>query len=258
MSNIFRYGFLELQHHFRMWAQSHRDISAFEFGDFELIMTQERSTISGMIFWLETPDIGFNDQEQQVFDGSFVVLKSSKPDDWKKSDTIREECYQVCMDFIKRLLVYAEDDLFELELKDISIYLIDTIGAQNDIGWRVNYKLKVNHSLCDRNCKWDDSLGSIIYASFEWTNNPTNDNSFNVSISNTTMPSEFIDEINWSYQVDDQEIQADSGPELNLTENGEWLKIKMVVTDTDGKESCANALISKKQNCGFSLPFKQY
>lgn len=130
--------------YFKSLTEHHSVIQDFCVGGSERILNRMRSAIKYPIFWLEYPDVSlFSDGGTKArFSGSFLILFQCKPDNWDQEDADLNQAYQICLEFLNRMVEDEEaGELFEFDISGIDIQHKAKYGDDNDHGWRVSFEL---------------------------------------------------------------------------------------------------------------------
>lgn len=136
-------GYKSYVNYFRRLAQRHTVVVDFVVGGAERILNRMRQEIRYPICWLEVPDVTLYEKGglKAIYNGAFLILANAEKDDWDMEETDLDVCLQACYDFINQMVEDAEEELFDMDLKSISVTHKGKWSSDNDWGWRVEFEI---------------------------------------------------------------------------------------------------------------------
>jgi hypothetical protein len=149
--------------YFRRMATQHNSIEGFVHGNWDRVLNEERAQLSYPLLWVETPNISvvsdIQAEESKVqFDGAFIILANTADETVANIDSLHNDLLELVYDIIRRMISDADNDEFDFISDNIQIEPIDTFSIDNDLGWRVPFRLIYNSfSRCYEAAKWNDS-----------------------------------------------------------------------------------------------------
>lgn len=241
--------------YFRHLAAANKKLKDFVVGNSERILNRTTTDIAYPCFWLEDPEITFerDDDTGIYFDAAFVVLINSPAGDWMAEDYNLEACFQVAKEVINRMRSDSQEGVFEIE-GQIVLDRVHTLTTDNDWGWRANFRLRIDASNCPDACQWDAACPAGALAAFSYTNS-TPGSFLGLSITNETQPDEHGWDYLWRWKKDGSDEQSSLDKNLEISELGQWLYLRLTATGPDGCVRDASAFISSADNCGRSVPY---
>lgn len=125
-------------------GHAHNSIKSVVMGDYEDIISKERTTIEYPCLWIETPTVlfyGDNDAPRQIFQGSLVVLhNNNNVQDPKVIRQNLESTFEIAREFLYRMTM--KDQLFSITNRRLDA--IATLGNDDDQGWRFEFEIETD------------------------------------------------------------------------------------------------------------------
>jgi len=124
-------------------GESHTLINTVIMGDYEDIISKERSTIDYPALWIETPSViyeGDDDAVKEIYEGSVVVLQNGSYLDPDIQKCNLDETFAIARELLFRMTL--KDNL--MPLRGARLDAIATLGNDNDQGWRFSFRLHMN------------------------------------------------------------------------------------------------------------------
>lgn len=151
--------FTEIIAYFEDLVTDHKELRSFLHGPVEMLISHSRSQLEYPCLMLEHPPATLRkngDSVQMDRSISFVILinKAYTQDEFAEQINAYTTTEELCLDVITRLHLNAKTAAFRLELDQANLDPISTLFVDNDIGWRVEFRMKEPASLCDRPLKW--------------------------------------------------------------------------------------------------------
>jgi hypothetical protein len=120
---------------------SHVDIQDIVIGDYEDIISRERSTIAYPCLWIETPSVrytGDNDSPREIYEGAIVILQNGSNQDPSIIADNLSSTFLIAREFLFRI------SLFEnyMNINNRRLDAIATLGNDNDQGWRFSFEIE--------------------------------------------------------------------------------------------------------------------
>lgn len=249
-------GYADFINYFQLLASGHQDIVDFQYGDSEKILTSEVSNMSFPTFWLETPDVRLSDRNadpHMVFSSSFVIMDSCPADEWTEQMTKFDKTYRLAQDFVLKILKDSDSLEFNFDRDQVEMYPIFNKQSSPVVGWRVEFRVDIYPDGCDLS-KFELNCPIGAIAKFKWTNQSTDE--FDVTFENHSFPSSGWT-VEMNYYVDDEPVQTTASfPSSNFVDTGNQLYVEMKLSNENGCDLLASAVIFPQQTSGWSLPFK--
>lgn len=153
--------------YFTALAEAHRDIRDFAYGNSERILNRQRSKIKYPLLWLEVPDFSENkfSEEGGVLYGSMVILMNYKKGDSKQYLEREELTLKIMQQIVARMIEESAEGSIRLLSNNIKIEACDPWSADNDLGWRIDFQLRVDSECYDDNVKdgvWEDQITNTV------------------------------------------------------------------------------------------------
>lgn len=145
-------------------GESHLSIMAVIMGDYDDIISLERSTIEYPALWIETPSVtytGDNDAAREIYTGAMTVLINGYGDrDIQKQNL--DDAFVIARDLLFKLCLV--DGLMDIRGRRLDA--IETLGNDNDQGWRFEYDIEQPFDGDDDVCydpdRWDDAVPGTV------------------------------------------------------------------------------------------------
>lgn len=122
-------------------GNSHVDIKAIVIGDYEDIISRERTDIQYPCLWIETPSVrydGDNDSVKEIYEGAIVILHNGSNIDPQVVAANLASTFLIARDFLFRISLY--DNLMSITRRRLDA--IATLGNDNDQGWRFSFEIE--------------------------------------------------------------------------------------------------------------------
>lgn len=123
------------------------EIKSFHFGNVERLQAAMRSNINYPAMWVELPDYGMmemgsDDNMTYNVEGAFLILMSTKVEDYEAQDAAFEKCHSIARQVIKKL----REQGFFTKGDFIPINPVDVTMVDGCSGYRAQLKIKLKES----------------------------------------------------------------------------------------------------------------
>ena len=157
--------FAKLINHLTAIGHGHPDMLSVVQGDYEKILSLENGELEYPFYWVETPDIGFggdSDDMKQESACAIIIGMASDP----KDDSARLYVQDATHNWILQIVKQLDQDNRDGKITDINVANIKieaiTINADNAIGWRA--EVPILQSVCAS----DVTIAEIQHPSFTY------------------------------------------------------------------------------------------
>jgi len=142
--------------YFRQIADKLVAIKSFVVGGSERILSRQNSELDYDCMWLEIPDASLREDGswKQDFSGAFLLLSNAPPDDWEQEDADLNRLLPIVHQIIGRMILDAEDGVFEFNPDDLMIEWKGRLTGDNDWGWRVDFRITTGACICIEDEHW--------------------------------------------------------------------------------------------------------
>lgn len=135
--------FKTYENYFRHLAAINKRIKYFQAGDSEKIIASLKDLAEYPLLWMESPSFSHFDAGglQTNIDGAIVIMDQANVDDYVAEAAIMDDVFDICQEIIAKMMVDAEDDLFDLNLSTVNLEPIESYIHDNGFGWRMTFNL---------------------------------------------------------------------------------------------------------------------
>ena len=137
---------------------SHVDIQDVVMGDYEDIISKERTTLRYPCLWIETPSVSYEGDEdalREIYEGSLVVLQNGSNMDIDIQKANLNQTFLIARDILFRFCL--RDNL--MPIRGARLDAIATLGNDNDQGWRFGFRLDMlfdEDDVCFDDSQWNE------------------------------------------------------------------------------------------------------
>ena len=148
-------GFIE---YLKALGEAHVDIESIVIGDYEDIITRERSDMVYPALWIETPTvryIGDNDAVREIYQGAIVILQNGSNMDPDIVAQNLKDTFVIAREFLFRIALYEN----KMSITNKQLDAIATLGNDNDQGWRLSFDIEQEFDetdVCIDFARWTD------------------------------------------------------------------------------------------------------
>ena len=240
----------ELRAYMELLALEHIDINDFFYGNYDDILAAERTSIDYPCFWLEDMELSPEGEDSilMIYDFSFVILANSTKEDKQRMLFNQEHTFRIAADIVARINKDSEDNILDFEIAQTTLDPINTIGNDNDQGWRVSIKIESSSALCYNAAKWHNHFPHGTIPRFQLT--PT---AGNLLCENKSDP-DAAWTVKWRYKKDNADFVESTGSTLNISGAFSQLYIEMSITLDDVNYLYASVYLTEPV-AGISNPF---
>ena len=236
-------------------ADSHVDIKQFFHGDYDKILGDERHNIDYPCLWLETPEIPFSGDSDNLgyaFSNIFIILMNSPKDNIPRQEYNKVFTEQLAKEMIKKLV--CNPDFIS---SNIMMYPLDNIDNNHDQGWRVEITMRPRNPFISTKDRFKSTIPKV---SFSWTV-AENGGTFTISVQNEMENG--LTGLTYEYR-----IMKGIGSPLELlppgenptfTTNSPGFYIQLEVTTTDGiKRVASGSTVTGSAGCSHRFTYNPF
>lgn len=155
--------FDKLKAYFLDLATRHKEINgSFQHGDARRFQAATRSALEYPCLWLEPPQFKLKHNGGGSFQlssyGAFTILWNAPSADADRQDELWTQTNRIAMQFIAKLQQDVKARLGGMiDVDELDIDPIDTLFVDNDLGWRVEFRIKNTQDVCVNQEDWNDA-----------------------------------------------------------------------------------------------------
>lgn len=147
--------------YFESLAELHRDIASFCFGDSQRVIGNQKAVTNYPVLFLETP----NFKAGAVADAfsldcycAFSIASTVPPDDYEGQDVAWQDNLVILLEVLRRMRKDQRTTPFLMwfDMNDVTIDPIASWMADNNYGWRAEFKLRWELTSCVDDVRWND------------------------------------------------------------------------------------------------------
>lgn len=152
--------FKDTKDYFRLLATEHVDIKGFVHGNITRLREQITSAEEYPLLWFGTPFIDISHSATVVMgtarsDFAIIINAPEQHLSEAERDDLWEQAEQICIDIIARLRKDAKTRMHTIDINYMDMEPIDPLLVDNAIGWRVEFKIGRQVSICFNEEKWN-------------------------------------------------------------------------------------------------------
>ncbi|MBK8884537.1 MAG: hypothetical protein IPN67_19925 [Bacteroidales bacterium] len=180
------------------------------------------------------------------------MLQNSPPEQRERVMYNHESTFRIAMQILSRLKKDIHEELIDMSLDDVTMDPVNTIGNDNDQGWRVTLRISAYTTLCYNKDEWAGDYPTGAIARFRVYNSMDRTIAENLSLPEDN---EFLHR--WIYKIDDEEYEETGDAALEVPMGYRILYIELQQWNTsEERKIYASAVIRAGENEARSMPFR--
>ncbi|MBK9391964.1 MAG: hypothetical protein IPN68_17900 [Bacteroidetes bacterium] len=253
----------EIRAYFELIAEENNAIRQFYYGDYDDILGAERVRMEYPLLWLEDMEVRPNSEDSTnlIYDFSFVVLQNSPPEQKERVLYNHESTFRIAMQILSRLKKDIHEELIDMSLDDVTMDPVNTIGNDNDQGWRVTLRISAYTTLCYNADEWAGDYPTGAIARFKATRSLAQDGDGNqvyvIAAENLSVPDDNDFSWRWVYKIDAGEYEETGDEILMVADEFSVLYIELQIwNESDERKIYASAVMRAGESEVRSYPFR--